>query len=224
MTKKIEILSIFSSLPKGDLGRMEKIAQSRKYPAGKTIFMENDPGTGFYGIIDGKIKIYKSSPLGKEHILHILGPGEIFAEVAVFAGRDFPANALALEESTLVFFPRDRFRSLLAENPDISLSLLGLMSMRLRQLVGKIEELSLKEVPARLAAHLLLLSEDTGRDEFVLDVNKSQLAALLGTIPETLSRVMRKMKEENLIRIDGSRVKLLDVQSLDDLARGGFRL
>lgn len=224
MKKNLETLSIFSSLSRDDLGELEKIAQSRKYPAGKTIFMENDPGTGFYGIIDGKVKIFKSSLFGKEHILHIFGPGEIFAEVAVFAGLDFPANALALEESTLVFFPRDRFRSLLADNPDITLSLLGLMSMRLRQMVGKIEELSLKEVPARLAAHLLLLRENTGTDEFVLDVNKSQLAALLGTIPETLSRVIRRMKDEDLIRIKGSNVQLLDIQSLDDLARGGFKL
>jgi CRP/FNR family transcriptional regulator len=224
MQKKLEMFPIFSSLPKEYLSKMENISQIRKYQAGKAIFMENDPGVGFYGIIEGKIKIFKNSPFGKEHILHIFGPGEIFAEVAVFAGLDFPANALALEDSALIFFPRDRFRTLLAENPDLSLSLLGLMSMRLRQLVGKVEELSLKEVPARLATHFLLLRENTGKDEFDLDVNKSQLAALLGTIPETLSRVIRKMKDEDLIRVEGSKVELLDVQSLDQLAVGEFRL
>ncbi len=224
MQKKLEMFPIFSSLPREYLSKMENISQIRRYPAGKSIFMENDPGIGFYGIIDGKIKIFKISPLGKEHILHIFGPGEVFAEVAVFTGLDFPANALALEDSALVFFPRDRFRTLLSENPDLSLSLLGLMSVRLRQLVAKVEELSLKEVPARLATHLLLLRENTGRDEFDLDVNKSQLAAMLGTIPETLSRVIRKMKDEDLIRIEGSKVELLDVQSLGQLAVGEFRL
>jgi CRP/FNR family transcriptional regulator, dissimilatory nitrate respiration regulator len=224
MIKNIEIFPIFSSLPKEYLSKMENISQIRRYQAGKTIFIENDPGIGFYGIIDGKVKIFKISPFGKEHILHIFGQGEIFAEVAVFSGQDFPANAMALEESVLVFFPRDRFKALLADNPDLSLSLLGLMSMRLRQLVNKVEELSLKEVPARLATHFLLLRENTGRDEFDLDVNKSQLAALLGTIPETLSRVIRKMKDEELIKVTGSKIELLDIQSLDQLATGEFRL
>ncbi len=224
MKKNLKMFPIFSSLSSEYIQRLESIAQVRNYPAGNKIFMENDPGSGFYGIAQGKVKIYKTSPLGKEHILHIFGPGEVFAEVAVFAGLDFPANALTLEDSALIFFPRDRFRNLLAENPDLSLSLLALMSMRLRQMVNKVEELSLKEVPARLAAHLLLLRENTGRNEFHLDVNKSQLAALLGTIPETLSRVIRKMKDERLISIQGNRVELLDIQSLDEVATGGSRL
>jgi len=224
MQKNVEKISIFSSLSPEYIRKMENITQVTKYSPGKVIFMENDPGTGFYGILEGRIKIYKSSPLGKEHILHIFGPGEVFAEAAVFAGRDFPASATALEESVLVFFPRDSFRALLGENPDLSLTLLGLMSMRLRQMVGKVEELSLKEVPARLAAHLLLLGDNSGKDEFQLDINKSQLASLLGTIPETLSRVIRRMKDEELISIKGNRVKLLDIQSLDELARGVFRL
>lgn len=224
MNRSIKNFSIFSSLPQEYLVQIEKISQVRKYSAGKTIFMENDPGVGFYGIVEGKIKIYKSSPLGKEHILHIFGANEIFAEVAVFAGKNFPANALALEDSTLVFFPRNRFRALLAENPDLSLNLLGLMALRLRQMVLKVEELSLKEVPARLAAYLLLLRQNTHKDKFNLDVNKSQLAALLGTIPETLSRVIRKMKDENIIRTNGSEVAIIDMHGLEDLAEGAYRL
>ncbi|WP_028575343.1 Crp/Fnr family transcriptional regulator [Desulfonatronovibrio hydrogenovorans] len=224
MDKKLEIFPTFSSLSQEHILALESIAQIKKVEAGQTIFLENDPGIGFYGITKGKIKIYKLSPFGKEHILHIFGPGEIFAEVAVFAGKNFPANALALEESTLLFFPRDKFRGLLADNPDLSLALLGLMSMRLRQMVGKVEELSLKEVPARLATHLLLLRENTGQNKFSLDINKTQLAALLGTIPETLSRVIRKMKDESLIKTSGNMVVLLDIQSLKELAEGGIRI
>ncbi len=224
MRKNLQIFQIFSSLPQEHIHNLEHISQIIKYTAGKIIFMENDPGNGFYGISEGKVKIYKSSPFGKEHILHIFGPGEIFAEVAVFAGLNFPASALALEDSTLVFFPRDRFRALMADNPDLSMNLLSLMSMRLRQMVTKVEELSLKEVPARLAAHLILLREDTGRDMFQLDVNKSQLAAFLGTIPETLSRVIRKMKDEGYVEVDGKTIRILDLQGLDEVAEGSIRL
>ncbi len=215
---------VFSSLDTKHLDALGNIAVTRRCPAGQTIFHENDPGEGFFGIIRGKVKIYKSSPQGKEHILHVFGPGEIFAEVAVFAGRSYPATALCLEESTLVFFPREKFRRLLAENPDLGLSLLGLLSSRLRLMVAKVEELSLKEVPARLAAHLLLIRENLNADEFELDLSKSQLAGFLGTIPETLSRVIRRMKEEEFINISGKRIRLLDVQGLKELAEGHLRL
>ncbi|RQD74193.1 MAG: Crp/Fnr family transcriptional regulator [Desulfonatronospira sp. MSAO_Bac3] len=200
------------------------MAGTRHFKANQMIFQENDPGEGFYGIVQGKVKIYKSSPLGKEHILHIFGPGEVFAEVAVFAGRNFPASALCLEDTKLLFFPRKQFRRLISENPDLGLNLLGLLSMRLRNMVGKVEELSLKEVPARLATHLLLIRENLGKDQFDLDLNKSQLAGFLGTIPETLSRVIRKMNEEEYIETAGKKVTLLDISGLEDLAAGNLRL
>ena len=224
MTINLSVFPVFSSLDGIHMDALRNIASTRRYLAGQTIFHENDPGEGFFGIIRGKVKIYKSSPQGKEHILHVFGPGEIFAEVAVFAGRNYPATALCLEESTLVFFPREKFRRLLAENPDLGLSLLGLLSSRLRLMVAKVEELSLKEVPARLAAHLLLIRENLNADEFELDLSKSQLAGFLGTIPETLSRVIRRMKEEEFININGKRIRLLDVQGLKELAEGHIRL
>jgi len=96
--------------------------------------------------------------------------------------------------------------------------------MRLRNMVGKVEELSLKEVPARLATHLLLIRENLGKDQFDLDLNKSQLAGFLGTIPETLSRVIRKMNEEGYIETAGKKVTLLDISGLEDLAAGNLRL
>jgi len=224
MSQDLHIFPVFASLEPEHKKALSAIAGTRHFKASQMIFQENDPGEGFYGIVQGKVKIFKSSPLGKEHILHIFGPGEIFAEVAVFAGRNFPANALCLEDTKLLFFPRRQFRRLIGENPDLGLNLLGLLSMRLRSMVAKVEELSLKEVPARMATHLLLIRENLGRDQFDLDLNKSQLAGFLGTIPETLSRVIRKMKEEGFIEINGKQVKLLDVPGLEELAAGVLRL
>ncbi len=215
---------VFASLQPEQRRALADISGINRYPAGHLIFQENDPGDGFYGIAEGKVKIFKSSLQGKEHILHIFGPGEIFAEVAVFAGRNFPANALCLEESRLIFFPRDAFRSLLSGDPDLGMNLLGLLSQRLRHMVSKVEELSLKEVPSRLAAHLLLLRENLGQDEFQLDLSKSQLAGFLGTIPETLSRVIRKMIQEEFMEIKGKQVRLLDIEGLQELAQGSLRM
>ena len=168
-------------------------------------------------IDEGKVKIYKVSPSGKEHILHIFGGGEPFGEVPVFHGQPFPATAEALMNTTTLFFPRDRFVRMIEANPSIALGMLAVLSMRLRRFAGQIENLSLKEVPARLAGYLLYLSsEQQGRDEVELDISKGQLASLLGTIPETLSRIFARMSEEGLIQVRGRKIAILDRQGLMD--------
>jgi CRP/FNR family transcriptional regulator len=100
------------------------------------------------------------------------------------------------------------------------MNMMGLLSGRLRFLVRRVEELSLKEVPARLAAHLLLLFESQGREELTLDLTKGQLASYLGTIQETLSRILKRLSDQGLIAIKGRKVTLLDVEGLKALALG----
>ncbi len=205
-----------------DLG---SIAIEKPYKRGSTIFTEGAPGTGFYVVVSGRVKIFKLSPDGKEQILHIFGPGEPFGEVPVFEGRNFPAHATALEPSVCLYFPRSAFIELIKSNPSLALAMLGILSRRLRAFTVLVDNLSLKEVPGRLAAHLLYLSETKdGTDSLELDISKGQLAALLGTIPETLSRILGRMVKQGLIESVGPRVKLLDRQGLEDLAQGVRRL
>jgi CRP/FNR family transcriptional regulator len=107
-------------------------------------------------------------------------------------------------------------------NPSLALNLLAIMSKKLRQFAAQIENLSLKEIPARLASYLIYLAEEQGSgDAVTLNVSKGQLASLLGTIPETLSRIFAKLSGQNLIRVEGSRISLLDRQGLEDLAEYG---
>jgi len=217
MDKK-KILStslIFEGLPAGHLDELADIAIEKTYSRGETIFFEGDEGNGFYMVGDGKVKIFKLSPMGKEHILHIFGQGEPFGEVPVFHGWPFPASAEALVKTRTFFFPRDRFVQLVEANPAIALNMLAVLSMRLRKFATQIENLSLKEVPARLANHLIYLSDEQGGgDKVELEISKGQLASLLGTIPETLSRIFAKMTEEGLIKVNGKVIDLLDRQSL----------
>jgi len=222
--EQIKQIPLLSQLPEEELKSLARIVIVKEYQAGEDIFYENDPAKGFYALVRGKVKIFKLSFMGKEHILHIFGPGEIFAEVAVFFDQKYPANAQALQDSTILFFPRQSFRELLAQSPDLGLHLLGLFALRLRELVAKIEDLSLREVPARLAAHFLLLLETKGKSTFSLDINKNQLASLLGTIPETLSRVIKKFKDKGLIEINGNTVTLKDQEKLKEIALGLSRL
>lgn len=225
MKKKLDIISqtpLFSGLPEKQLKEIEQIAVDRLFGKGETIFLEGDDGSGFYVVGDGQVKIYKVSTEGKEQILHIFGPGEPFGEVPVFTGQPFPANAEAIAKSRLLFFPRRAFVDLLSDNPSLALNMLAVLAMRLRRFTVQIENLSLKEVPGRLAAYLIYLSDKHGRNDCVhLNISKGQLASLLGTIPETLSRIFAKMSAQNLIRVSGREIRLLDVAGLKDLAEYG---
>jgi CRP/FNR family transcriptional regulator len=186
IVKHIASIPLFEDLPKEQQEDLAMIVADQVYKRGQTIFTEGDDATGFYVGITGRVKIFKLSFEGKEQILHIFGPGEPFGEVPVFTGQHFPANAEAMEDGRIFFF----FTHL-------------------------IDDLSLKEVPGRLSAYLLYLSEQKkGTSDLELTITKSQLASLLGTIPETLSRIFGKMSKQ---------VRILDRQGLEDLAETGGR-
>lgn len=207
---------LFNGLPHEQIEEIAKIAIEKKYGRGETIFFEGDEGNGFYMVNSGKIKIFKMSFSGKEQTLHIFGPGEPFGEVPVFHGDPFPATAETLEKTTVVFFSRKEFIELVHKSPSIAINMLGILSMRLRRFATQIENLSLKEVPARLSGYLLyLLEEQGGGDKVRLDISKGQLASLLGTIPETLSRIFAKMSEEGLISVKGRDIEILDRDALE---------
>jgi CRP/FNR family transcriptional regulator, dissimilatory nitrate respiration regulator len=209
--------ALFNGLPPEQIDRIVRIVVKKHFNRGETIFFEGDNGTGFYMVDNGKVKIYKMSFSGKEQILHIFGPGEPFGEVPVFHGKPFPATAEALMKSSLFFFPREKFIQLIHETPSIALNMLAVLSLRLRRFTSQIESLSLKEVPARLAGYLMYLSEEQENTDVIeLEISKGQLASLLGTIPETLSRIFAKMSEEGLIAVDGRTIRILDHTGLAD--------
>ncbi|MFP7755352.1 Crp/Fnr family transcriptional regulator [Thermodesulfobacteriota bacterium B35] len=218
MKNKIGIIAdsfLFKGLPEAQLAEVARIAKEKKLGRGEAVFFEDDPASGFYMVAEGRVKIFKVSMGGKEQILHVFGPGEPFGEVAVFHGQPFPANAATLVRSTLLYFPRQEFVRLVTANPSLALNMIAMLSLRLRRFANQIENLSLKEVPGRLASYLRYLAEEQARDDrVVLDLPKGQLASLLGTSPETLSRIFARMSEEGLIRVQGKTIHLLDMERL----------
>ena len=225
MEKNLDIIAaipIFDGLPEDQIVAIKKIAVEKKINKSETIFTEGDEGRGFYVILSGRVKVYKVSSEGKEQILHIFGPGQPFGEVSVFAGQRFPANAQALDLSRILFFSRAAIVDLIAANPSLALNMLAVMSKKLRQFAAQIENLSLKEIPARLASYLIYLAKEQARDDVItLSISKGQLASVLGTIPETLSRIFSKLTGQELIRVDGKKIFLLDRGALEDLAEYG---
>ncbi len=213
---------LFGGLSEEQLYQIRGISQEKNYKRGEAIFWEGDPGIGFYVVVGGQVKVYKTSSEGKEQILHIYGPGHPIGEVPVFSGSRFPANAMAIEKSRLLFFPRNDFVDLISKHPSLALNMLAILSVRLRQFTVQVENLSLKEVPARLASYLIYLSQEQESMKTVtLPISKGQLASLLGTIPETLSRIFNKMTLQHLITVQGSKIVLTDRKGIEDLASSG---
>ena len=223
--KNIAATPLFEGLPKAQCEALAQIAIPRQCKKGQLIFSDGDPGTGFYTIVSGRVKIYKLSPEGKEQIFHFFYQGDVFGEVAVFTGIGYPANAETQEKSELLFFPRDAFVELIKRDPSLALNMLATLSWRLHKFAGLIEDLSLKEVPTRLAAHLLYLSDiQAGARDLELEITKGQLAALLGTIPETLSRIMNKMTRQGMIQVGKNSIRISNRAGLEEIARAEKKL
>ncbi len=221
VTSFIGNVPLFKGLPPEQIKQLASIAVYRAFKKGEIIFSQGDEATGFCIIVVGRVKVSKLAPDGKEQILHILGMQEPFGEVPVFAGERFPANAVAMDDSKILFLPRDAFIGLIKKEPSLAMTMLALLATRLRRFSSLIEGLSLKGVPARLASYLIYLSKrHKGADQLELDIPKSLLANFLGTIPETLSRIFAKMGQERLIEMDGRRIRLVNRQALEEMARG----
>lgn len=225
MRKLLDIISrvpSFSGLPESQLKEIKDIAVERHYNKGEIIFSDGEKGNGFFVVVEGLVKIFKVSSEGKEQIFHIYGPGEPFGQVAVYAGLSYPASSQAILKSRVLFLPRAAFVDLITRIPSLAMNMLAVLSRRLREFTVQVENLSLKEVPGRLAAYLLFLSDEEGKKDMVtLNISKGQLASLLGTIPETLSRIFARMTELNLIEMDGRNIKLLNRNGLEELAELG---
>lgn len=200
MRKFLSNIFLFSSFSEEELNLLESFSSWKKVSKGEQIFSEGLDASAFYIVVSGIVKIYKLSPDGKEHTLHIHGPGDLVAEAAIFDSMVYPASCMALEDSTLVRIPREGFFNLIKKYPELALKMMSSYSKRLRQFVSKIEELSLKDIKSRLAGYLLENSAvENGKTVCRLTYSKKELSSLLGTIPETLSRSFAFLKQQGLI-------------------------
>lgn len=208
---------LFSGVTENDLELLSSVCRLRNYSRGEILFEQGEAAVGFYVVASGKVKLYKLSPEGKERILHIVQPVRTFAEAAIFADGCYPAFAETLEATSLLFFPKNEFLNLLHQHSQISINMIGGLAMFLRQFTTQIEDLTFRDVPARLARYL---AEIGGEEQasVTLPFSKTQLASNLGTVSETLSRTFRKLSDEEIIRVQGKTIEILDVDRLLDLA------
>ncbi len=217
-------IPLFSELSIEQLRNISSISKLKKFDKHDRIFNENDIYIGFYILLKGSVKVYKISSTGKESVVHIVRPLTVFADIPLFEGTDYPVSADALEESLALLIPKEKFLELIRTEPEISLRMLGGFAKRLKSLVAKLEDLSSLEVPNRLAKYILKEIKTAGTEAqaepFVkLSVPKSTIASYLGTITETLSRSLKKLQNDNIIRVKGKTVFVCDLKKLKDLAK-----
>ncbi len=223
--RSLSAMDLFQGLAPAQLDALASICVPARYAKGQTIFLEGSAAGGLHVALSGQVKIFKLSVEGREQIIHIYGPGEPFGEVPMFEGGRFPANAEATQDSEVLFVPRDGLLRLLERDKTMAMNMLAALSRKLRRFTVKLENLTLKETPQRVAAYLLDLSDRAGGGtEVALDISKGHLAGLLGTAQETLSRVLKKMSLAGLIEVRGKQIDLLDLDGLEALSNGDERL
>ena len=216
--KYLKKTSLFNCLNSFQLARLGRAIAVKSYKKDALIFSEGDPASGFYIVAEGKVKVYKLSPQGKEYIMNVFASGQTIAEITVFSGKDYPAYAQAITNSTLFFLPKLQLLDILREYPEIALRMLAALSERQRRFAEMIEDLSLRDVSCRLAKYLLKLSQEKNSNTFSLDMQKSELALKLATVPETLSRNLKKLKTRKMIFLKDNRVTIINPEALRQLA------
>jgi len=217
----LQLSPLFAGLEPEQLEKVRSIARVIHARRHEVLFREGDPVEGMFVLLAGGVKIYRLSADGKEHILHVVRPGQAFAEAAVFMPGGYPAFAEALEKSTAVLLPKDAFLRLLREEPGVSLQIIATLSRYLKLFADRIEDLSLKDVSARLARWLLQTADEKGRAFWDMEITKGDLASQLGTVSETLSRTLRKFQDAGWLQVRGRFLKILDRPGLEAVASGG---
>jgi CRP/FNR family transcriptional regulator len=214
--------SIFSDLVPPDLKAMSEVKGCRYYGKGEMIFYADTAPLGLFCIHRGIVKIYKVGKDGKEQIIRLARAGDVMGYRSLLSGDRYSAFALPLDDAQICHIPKSTFFSLLSSNFQLSARVMELLSTELKAAEDRIVEMAQKPVRERLAETLLLLRETYGveADNATLSIKltRIELANIVGTATESVSRLLSKFKEEKLIDIDGRRIRIIDPRRLTDAA------
>jgi CRP/FNR family transcriptional regulator len=225
--------ALFKRLDEGQLVRLAAVAEPQRLPAETTLFLQGDPASAFFLLAEGRLKVFKLLRDGRTATVRHVDPGQTFAEAALFH-ETYPSSTEAMSACLLYRFDKERTLALLLAEPQLAVNLLAAMAHLLGLLNRRVEELLLP-VPARLARYLLARADEQLEPSLraavgggpappdvprviTLPVSKRELAARLGTVPETLSRTFDRLKRSEVIRMSGDH-RLIEILSFDKLHR-----
>lgn len=214
-------MPVFEDLEPQELSMIAKITVYRRFNKDEVIFTEGSQGEGFHFIRSGRIKILKSSADGREHILNILGTGEVFAEVLLFNAMPYPATALALEAAEVGMIRNRELEALLLDYPRIAVHIIRVMSRKLQYIQSRIKILALADSQTKVAQTLGYLAGRYGQQQetdphIVIEINRQDLADMAGTTRETVSRVLRVLKDEGVVRDEERKLVIMDIRRLKE--------
>jgi len=204
---------MFADLSDEDVAAVAEACGTRALEKDEMLFREGDKSEGFYVLQSGAVSVFKVTPDGREQIICVFRPPESFAEATLATVETYPANAVALEPSQIIVVQKTPFRDLLRRKPELSLQMLGSMSLHLKHLVQTLQDYKGRQIEGRLV-DWLLRNAPAGAAWFDLPVTKKNLAGQLGVTSETLSRTFARFRDEGLIRVEGPRIHLLNVPGL----------
>ncbi|MFQ5901986.1 MAG: Crp/Fnr family transcriptional regulator [Thermodesulfobacteriota bacterium] len=188
---------------------LEEITCLVKKDKREMLFFEGDDGESIYFLISGSIKLFKTNEEGKEAVIRFVEPGDIFAEILLYTKNRYPVNAMAIQPSELLAINARKLFDLIKERPELAMKLIEQLALRTKYLVKMIETLTLSDVRDRFLNYLQFLENRTGNKTITLPVPKGELALLLGTVPETFSRLLKRLSEEGVIEVRGRKISLL---------------
>ena len=193
---------------------LKKLGHLKRFQKDEVLFSAEDEAIGFYYVESGEIRVYKMDEQGREVEVVRLRPGDFLGEAIVFASSMYPVFAQAVMDSNVLFFAKGEIIQKMAQNPDIAIYFVNLLARKCVVLSNKIESLGLRTVRQRLIR--FLLSQCSGEQKCLVElkVKKGELAKILGTISETLSRNLKQMQEEGLIEVEGSKVLIKSCPAL----------
>ena len=211
---------LFSELTEGQLDRVRRHSHMIDMVEGESLFFQGDDVVSFYLVVSGRIKLYRVSPDGKEKVVEIVESGATFAEALMFMDHPhYPVTATALAPSRVIGVNSKDFKSMLRESVDTCFLLMGTMCFRLRGLIREIDALSLDTGTVRTVSYLLQQAP-AEQDNFELQVAKSVIASRLSVKPETFSRILKNLHEQEIISIDGRKVTIHDREAMVSLCSG----
>jgi CRP/FNR family cyclic AMP-dependent transcriptional regulator len=212
--------TLFRELNDFELTKISDIAIAREWKKHSHVFLQGDPLENVYFIFDGKIKIYKSDINGKEQIVAIAKKGEMFPHIGFFRKGDYPAYAEVLEPSTLIAIPISKFETVLIENPELCIKVFKVLGEKIVDLQNRLEEQILNNTYEQIIKLLIRLAQKHGKkqeDGTILlksEFTNKDLANMIGTTRETISRTLTKMKKDELIEVDDDGSMIVDVETL----------
>lgn len=216
-SRKTEVLSktpLLASLTPNEIEAVAQRAIEKQYGPGDALFLEGEECAGFFVLAQGRVKIVKTSPSGREIMLAVEAAPSSVAEIPVFDGGGYPASVTALDEVIAYLITKKDFQQVCRQHPEVPLKVLAVVGRRLRHLVSIIEGVTFGSVRQRLARTLLELGEQAGRDSFPLPLTHQELASRLGTVREVVSRNLSRFQAEGLLRIQAREIHLLDRDGL----------